>query len=317
MVFTFPEGTGIGTVAVSPDGNQIAISTEEHLVQLWDRRTGTVGSVLEGHESVVSDILYSPCGRWLLSYDWRDSVLLWDLHGMKQESHVRAEVEEQGFSKVCHASFSPSGHQIAICYRDNYLCIFDLPSKILVKSKDMTRHSPCTLAYSPDGQQLAIGCEDGSIYLWTINQSDDEEFSAKLSGHQRLISSIAYSPCGQWIASGSNDRTVRLWHHQSEESESWSWVTTVPGFFDRVNQIDWSPVNPMEFVTNCEDGSARIWQVSNDGGKVVVRMRWGTNLRMLCAESLVLKDATGLIPMHQNLLVQRGAVDVSVAHRGR
>jgi WD40 repeat protein len=316
LVFTFPEGTEIVMIRVSPDGSQIAILTAGDLVQLWDRRTGTVGSVLEGHKDFVKDILYSPCGRWFLSHDWDDGHFLWDLHGMKQESHVRAEVEEQGSSRARHASFSPSGHRIAILYRDEFVCIFDLPSRNLVKSKDMTRHIPWRLAYSPNSQQLAIGCEDGSICLWKVDQSDDEVFSARLSGHQGTISSIAYSPCGQWIASGSNDQTVRLWHRQPEGSESWSCVATVHGFLDTVNQIDWSPVIPMEFVTNCNDGSARIWRVSNDGGKVVVRIQWGSNLRVLCAEGLVLKDATGLIPTHQNLLVQRGAVGVSVAHEG-
>jgi WD40 repeat protein len=304
---------------VSPDGNQIAINTARGLVQLWDRRTGTVGSVLEGHAWTDIDILYSPCGRWLLSHDWDGNALLWDLHGMKQESHVRAEVEEQGLSKVRHVSFSPSGHQIAILYPDEFVRIFDLPLRNLVKSKDMTkytRHISRRLAYSPNSQQLAIGCRDGSIYLWMVDQSDDEEFSAKLSGHQDDVLSIAYSPCGQWIACGSDDLTVRLWHRQSEGSESWSCVATVHGFFGSVNQIDWSPVIPMEFVTHCDDGSARIWRVSDDGGKVVVRMQWGSNLRMLCAEGLVLKDATGLIPTHQNLLVQRGAVGVFVTHEG-
>jgi WD40 repeat protein len=303
-------------MAVSPDGSQIATSTVNDLVQLWDRRTGTVGSFLEGHKFEVRDILYSPCGRWLLSKDSVDSALLWDLHGMKQESHVRAEVEEQVFFNVCHASFSPLGHQTAICYYDNFVRIFDLPSRNLVKSRDMKEEDPNTLAYSPNGQQLAFGCKDGSIYLWTVDQSDDEEFSAKLSGSQGMIDSIAYSPCGQWIASGSEEWTVRLWHRQPEEPESWSCVATVHGFFGSVNQIDWSPVIPMEFVTNCGDGSARIWRVSNDGGKVVVRIQWGSNLRMLCAEGLVFKNTTGLIPTYQNLLIQRGAAGVSVAHEG-
>jgi WD40 repeat protein len=235
---------------------------------------------------------------------------------MKQESHVRVEVEEQGFSDVDHASFSPSGHQIAILSYDNCVHIFDLPSRNLVKSKDMRRYEPCTLAYSPNGQQLAIGCGDGSIYLWTVDQSDDEELSTRLSGHQNTVFYIAYSPCGQWIASGGEDKTIRLWYRQPEESESWPCVATVQGFFGWFSQIDWSPVFPMEFVTSCDDGSARIWRMSNDGGKVVVRMRWGSNLRMLYVEGLVFKDATGLIPIHQNLLVQRGAVGDSVAHEG-
>jgi WD40 repeat protein len=81
-------------MAVLLDGNQIAISTAEDLVQLWDCRTGIIGSVLEGHEVFITDILYSSCGRWILSCEMKGSGLLWDLHGMKQESYIRAEVEE-------------------------------------------------------------------------------------------------------------------------------------------------------------------------------------------------------------------------------
>jgi WD40 repeat protein len=318
LVFTLPEGTKSDKMWVSPDGNQIAMRATGTLVQLWDCQTGTVGSVLKGHYDIVTDILYSPCGRWIFARAWGGSALLWDLHGMKQESHVRAGVKEQRFSDAGHASFSPSGHQIAILgYREDFLRIFDLPSRNLVKSRDMKKEDPNTLAYSPNGQQLAISCRDGSIYLWTVNQSYGEEFSTKLSGHQNRVTTIAYSPCGQWIASGSEDKTVRLWHRQPEEPESWSCVATVHGFFEWVNQIDWSPVIPMEFVTNCDDGSAQIWRVSNDGGKVVVRMQWGSNLRMLCAEGLVFKDTTGLIPTYQRLLFQRGAVDVSEGDESR
>jgi WD40 repeat protein len=312
-VFIFPKGTEIHETKVSPDGNQIAVGAAGGSVQLWDRRTGTVGSVLEGHEIAVYFIRYSPCGRWLLTFDDRLHALLWDLRDTQQQSPIRVEVDEKTLNVHC-AAFSSSGHRIAILYHDNNVRIVDLPSGKLVRSKKFEDKELYSLAYSPNGQELAFGCGDGSIYLWNVDQSDDEELSAKLSGHRNWVFSVAYSSCGQWIASGSGDQTVRLWRRSPEELTSWSCVVTVRSFFGSVYQIVWSPVVPMEFVTLCWDNSVRIWRVSNDGGRVVVRMLWGSNLRILCAEGLVLENATGLSPIDQSLLYQRGAVDSSVVH---
>lgn len=70
----------------------------------------------------------------------------------------------------------------------------------------------------------------------------------------------------------------------------------------------------MDFFTHCKGESAQIWRVSNEDGKFVVRMQWGTNLRMLYAAGAVLENATGLSLMQQNLLIQRGAVESSLVH---
>jgi WD40 repeat protein len=312
-VFNFPDGTEIHEIRVSPDGNQIAVSTADDSVQLWDRRTDTVGFVLEGHKSAVYFIRYSPCGRWLFTRDSQSYVLLWDLRDTQQQSPIRAEVAEKTL-KVYDAAFSSSGRQIAILYDDKSVHIIDLPSRKHVQSKRIEVGDSYSLAYSPNGQQLAIGREDGSIYLWNVDQSNDEECSAKLSGHQDWVFSVTYSSCGQWIASGSADRTVRLWRRSPEDPTSWSCVVTVRSFFDMVYRIVWSPVVPMEFVTLCADNSVGIWRVSSDGGRVVVRMLWGSNLRMLCAEGLVLENTTGLSPINRSLLNQRSAVDSSVVH---
>jgi WD40 repeat protein len=299
---------------ISPDGNQIAMRAAGGLVQLWDRQAGTVGSTLDGQKDGVRDILYSPCGRWLFTR-YSKSALLWDLHDTKQESQVRAEVDEKGLSNAFHAAFSSSGHQIAIICHDDFVRILDLPSRNLKTSTNMKKYDPYTLAYSPNGQQLAIGCGDGSLYLWN-NPSDDEEFSAKLSGHQSRIFSVAYSTCGQWIASGSRDETVRLWHCLPEEADSWSNVATVSSAFESVYEVSWSPVIPMEFVVYYEGRSFRVWRVSSEGGKVVVRMQWGPSVRILNTEGLIFKNTIGLSPINQKLLVQQGAVGDSLARGG-
>ncbi|KAG0068589.1 hypothetical protein BGZ89_004429, partial [Linnemannia elongata] len=166
------------------------------------------------------------------------------------------------------------------------------------------------MSFSPDGHQLAVGTYR-SIYLRDL-QSDER--AIKLRGHTELVKCIAYSPCGDWIASGSYDKTVRLWRRRRPpgDTESWSCVSTVHGFFGMIFDIAWSPTVPMEFVTGCVDESVRVWRVSNDGEDIAVKLLWGTNLTVLHADGLVLEGTTGLGSAEQKLLVQCGAFNGSL-----
>ncbi|KAF9541015.1 hypothetical protein EC957_003543 [Mortierella hygrophila] len=140
--------------------------------------------------------------------------------------------------------------------------LFDTQSKGLIASK-LAHTGMNGISFSPDGQQLAIGSMDRSIYLWGFQS---EERAIGLGGHTESVNCVAYSPCGEWIASGSDDKTVRVWRRWRPpgDKESWSCVLTVRGYFNTVRDIAWSPTVPMEFITGCSDESVRVWRVSSD-----------------------------------------------------
>ncbi|KAG9061300.1 hypothetical protein KI688_007638 [Linnemannia hyalina] len=281
--FQFPEAVSVRNVDFSPDGNQIAAVVEDG-VQVWDHRTCAAVSIFKVEQFALTNVVYSPCGRWVAAWNWTDSVWLWDLHDTAVKDH-HVLIESGNIPRLDRraVTFSSAGHQLAIGFSDGSVRVFDPQSGNLLSSLQREQEAVGALAYSPIGQQLAVGGGNGSIYLW---DGQSQEPSIQLDGHNARIFSVAYSPCGQWIASGSDDRTVRLW------------------------------LTPMEFVTHCNDESVRVWRVSIEGESVVVRMLWGFNKRILCAEGLISKDATDLSPMNQKLLVQRGAVDSSLVHEG-
>jgi hypothetical protein len=66
----------------------------------------------------------------------------------------------------------------------------------------------CSLAFSPDGQQLASGSSDGTLYWWG---SANENPLHEVKKHTQAIVSVAFSPNDQQLASGSDDTTVRVW----------------------------------------------------------------------------------------------------------
>jgi uncharacterized protein YjbI with pentapeptide repeats len=64
------------------------------------------------------------------------------------------------------------------------------------------------IVWSPDGDWIASGHEDGSLRLWEVSSGLEIR---RLQGHQDSVWSVAFSPDGRLLASGASDNTVRLW----------------------------------------------------------------------------------------------------------
>ena len=61
------------------------------------------------------------------------------------------------------------------------------------------------LAWSSDGNIIASGAKDNSIYLWDANTG---ELIRKLQHHAGTVLCVAFSPDGQLLASGSVDNNI-------------------------------------------------------------------------------------------------------------
>jgi WD40 repeat protein len=64
------------------------------------------------------------------------------------------------------------------------------------------------VAFSPDGETLAVGLAHGTIELRTVATG---ALVRQLSGHTGRVLSLAWSADGQHLVSGAYDGTVRLW----------------------------------------------------------------------------------------------------------
>ncbi len=72
-----------------------------------------------------------------------------------------------------------------------------------------------SLSFSPDGQRLAAGLDNGTVRLWTFEDEKLQETQElKLSG--RVALSLSFSHDGQRLAAGLDNGTVRLWTFEGD-----------------------------------------------------------------------------------------------------
>jgi WD40 repeat protein len=70
--------TAVRTVAFAADGQRLATAGDDHVVRLWDSRTGQSLAELTGHTDKVSDVAFSPDGHRLASAGSDEALRLWN-----------------------------------------------------------------------------------------------------------------------------------------------------------------------------------------------------------------------------------------------
>lgn len=76
--------------------------------------------------------------------------------------------------------------------------------------------TPMTLAVSPDGMCVVIGCFDGRMVFWNLETNQVRN----IVGHTALITRLAFSPDGKLVASGGRDRALKVWDFATGELRS-------------------------------------------------------------------------------------------------
>ena len=128
--------------------------------------------------------------------------------------------------------------------------------------------SVMSVAYSPDGKNIATANYEGSAQIW--DATTGELLLTLFSGHANVISSIVYSPDGKRVATASSDKTVKIW-----DAVNGSEILSLTGHEKSINNVKFS-LDGKHLVSASEDTTAKIWDAET--GKELVSFKGHANI---------------------------------------
>ena len=162
-------------------------------VKLWNAANGQLQATLEGHTDSVIDVGFSSDGQRIATAGMDRTVRLWDVATGKSlrilNGHTRT---------VTSVAFEPDGRRLASGSEDGTVKVWDVASgqELLTLGRHLagqgviygeSRIPITSVAFSPDGKQLAGGTADGQVMLW-----DARPDSLQLTIERRAASLVRF-----------------------------------------------------------------------------------------------------------------------------
>jgi len=110
-------------------------------------------------------------------------------------------------------AISPKGKLACLLRRE--VVLFDIATGKEAGRISVPMHYPLALAFSPDGQTLAVGHTNGYIRMVDLK---NVSAPTRITGHQTPVLALAFAPNGKWLASVSSD-SLRLWDMTTGEEQ--------------------------------------------------------------------------------------------------
>ena len=164
----------------------------------------------------LNDVSFSRMARnFLLCISLSDFIILSIIRFSKRSQdldyktgQVLAKIQGPTPGKIQSVAFNPSDKNVAVAEGDNGY-ILDARTGQKIQSLGSRINA---VAFSPDGQMLVAGMQDGALQIRDTNKYSSQ---GTLNGHTRTVTRVMFSLDGQKIFSISQDGTARIWDAKS------------------------------------------------------------------------------------------------------
>jgi WD40 repeat protein/serine/threonine protein kinase len=195
---------GVYTMAISPDGQQLAHAGFGTSVFLRDAGTYEPSGELTNSMVRGYGLSYSPDGQRLASAHWSSHLVEGFIRVTDVATMAAVRVQLLNPGPVTCVAYSPDGRWLASGGADNVVRLWDAATGKLVRKFVGHTDTVWALAWSPDSQRLASGSWDGTVRVHRV-----EEERHRFSRTTLANFSLTYSPDGRQLISGGP--TVESW----------------------------------------------------------------------------------------------------------
>ena len=243
LIGSLPKQEAFAPVAISPDGMTVITRSDNGAVQLWSRKGELIKNLpLHGSSpGLVMAIATSADGKTIVTGK-KGVVEFWNVEGESLGPSVSIK-DKFDFEVV---KISPDQQRILLLSfkEGNGAWLLDRTGKLLHLGSSVV-----SCEFSPDGQKIVTGSNDGTVQLWDRQGKLETSFKA----HEGYVFAVAFSSDGG-IFSGGTDGSVRLWNIAGKSLGEPRWLR---------GKVSSGAISRNEIVSGTLDGYVAFWPLDN------------------------------------------------------
>lgn len=208
---------------------------------------------LSNHTADVTNVTFSPDGRWLATSSVDGTAHLWD---MQTREEVTILTGHQG--AVNDLAFSPDGKVLATVGDDMTLRLWDMTTyQARVMSTNHTLWV-ISVAFNSDGTRLVTTSRDDSVQVWDV--ATGQALLGFTCGNSDDINDAAFSPDGLLIAIAHETAGVTLWSATSGKPQLGLLRDSLTGGEFQAWSTTFSP-DSRRMLSAHQAGLAKLWNM--------------------------------------------------------
>ena len=210
----------IRALSFHPSRTEFVTAGDDMRLRIWDANTHTLLRI-GNFDAEIRAAVYSPLGDFIC-------IGL----GASIETKNTQNLDGENSEKI-----------------GSFLVISEIDFRVVFEGKDSVS-AVCAVQYSPLGDTLAVGVEDGSIFLYAVQ--DNYEFVGKCVLHNSPVTHVDFSLDGEWMRSNSQDRALGLW--STDDASLQSNLSTM-------RDVEWAKAT-CPYIWHTKDIHASVYKVS-------------------------------------------------------
>lgn len=150
-------------IVVLEGGDRVVTVSADQTARVCRMKTGECLRVFAGHTGEINSVAVAHDKRHMISASEDCTLKVWDVETGACTATLRGHGQV-----VWRVAVSPDGRLVASGAADNTVRLWDLASRECVQE---LVHPDCVaaVAFSPAGSNLAVGCDDSKVYIYSVN----------------------------------------------------------------------------------------------------------------------------------------------------
>jgi WD40 repeat protein len=199
-------------LAADASGRVLVTASKDRTVRLWDPATASELKTLGGQTAAVTAAAITPDGNLVLSYSDDRKLRAYDAATGKELRSVETPDElllltiptggkhALAWARRLGASEDDQTHTVQV--------IDPATLKPIETLSDRGRRVTC-LAFSADGELVAMGSPDGSVRVWNVAKK--QRVGGDRSSQAKALLDLALSPDKKTLITGDRDGEIKVW----------------------------------------------------------------------------------------------------------